>query len=62
MTGERFPALVNIADRGIIRILDLPFIRMEFDEGASSGLLDEGDIGEAGQALRPGSSVGILGR
>lgn len=82
MTGEGFPLLVDLVDRGLIRILDLMFVRKEDDgsvtgleiadltgdgaldlavfEGVSSGLLDEGDIEEAGHALEPGSSAGIL--
>ena len=31
MTGEAFPILVDLADRGIIRILDLVFLRKELD-------------------------------
>ena len=82
MTGEAFPILVDLADRGIIRILDLVFLRKELDgsvvgmaiadfdedgeldlavfEGASSGLLDDSDIAEAGGVLEPGSSAGVL--
>ena len=82
MTGEAFPLLVDLVDRGLIRILDLVFIRRETDgsvvglelsdvdgdgtldlsvfEGATSGLLDEDDIQEAGDVLEPGSSAGIL--
>ncbi len=82
MTGEAFPILVDLVDRGIVRILDLVFIRKELDgsvsglaiadfdrdgeldlavfEGASSGLIDETDIQEAGGILEPGSSAGIL--
>ncbi|MFE5140101.1 DUF6325 family protein [Streptomyces fagopyri] len=82
MTGEGFPLLVDLVDRGLIRILDLMFVRKEDDgsvtgleiadltgdgaldlavfEGVSSGLLDEGDIEEAGHALEPGNSAGIL--
>lgn len=82
MTGEGLPLLVDLVDRGIIRILDLVFIRKETDgsitgieladltgdglldlavfEGASSGLLDEGDVADAGAVLAPGSSAGIL--
>jgi hypothetical protein len=82
MTGEGFPILVDLVDRGIIRILDLVFIQKdddgevtvlelsEFDDetagnlsifqGASSGLLDGSDVGEAAKAVNPGSSAGIL--
>lgn len=31
MTGEAFPMLVDLVDRGIIRILDLAFVRKEHD-------------------------------
>ncbi len=82
MTGEGLPLLVDLVDRGIIRILDLMFVKKELDgsmkgmaitdldhdgtldlavfEGASSGLLDEDDIADAGGVLDPGSSAGIL--
>ncbi|MEV4446769.1 MULTISPECIES: DUF6325 family protein [Streptomyces] len=82
MTGEGLPLLVDLVDRGVIRILDLMFVRKEEDgsvvgmeiadftgdgaldlavfEGASSGLLGEDDIEEAGSALEPGNSAGIL--
>ncbi|UYM05165.1 DUF6325 family protein [Solicola gregarius] len=71
MTGEGLPLLVDLVDRGIIRILDLVFVTKAVDgsvegfevaefEGASSGLLDEGDIEEATTILEPGSSAGIL--
>ena len=82
MTGEGFPILVDLVDRGIIRLLDLVFVRKDEDgsvrgmaiadfdhdgsldlavfEGASSGLLGDDDIAEAGGVLEPGSSAGIL--
>src|SRR5580658_1105395 len=82
MTGEGFPALLDLVDRGVIRILDLVFITRQADgtttkieladldgdgsldlavfDGAASGLLDQGDIDDAGSVLEPGSSAGIL--
>jgi hypothetical protein len=82
MTGEGFPILLDLVDRGIIRILDLAFVMKDLDgtvrgiaisdfdgdgeldlaafEGASSGLLGEDDIEEAGTVLEAGSSAGIL--
>jgi uncharacterized membrane protein len=82
MTGEAFPILMDLVDRGLIRILDLVFVRKDADgsvvglelkdldgdgeldlavfEGASSGLLGDDDIQEAGGVLEPGSSAGIL--
>jgi len=82
MTGEGLPLLVDLVDRGIIRILDLLFIRKELDgsltglaiadldhdgtldlavfEGASSGMLGDDEIHDAGSVLEPGSSAGIL--
>jgi hypothetical protein len=82
MTGKGLPLLVELVDRGIIRILDLVFVKKELDgsvrglaiadldhdgkldlavfEGASSGLLGQEDLDEAGgacssPAARPGS-------
>jgi Family of unknown function (DUF6325) len=82
MTGEGLPVLVDLVDRGVIRILDLMFVTRDLDgatraielrdidrdgtfdfatfEGASSGLLDDSDIAEAGSVIEPGSSAGIL--
>ncbi|MFF9915533.1 DUF6325 family protein [Streptomyces sp. NPDC013457] len=80
MTGEGFPLLLDLVDRGVIRILDLLFVRKDDDgsvvaaewrdlgdetdlsvfEGASSGLLDQEDIDEAGAVLEPGNAAGIL--
>ncbi len=82
MTGEAFPLLVDLVDRGIIRLIDLVFVRKELDgsvvaveiadfdqdgqldlavfEGASSGVVSEDDVNEAGAVLEPGSSAGIL--
>lgn len=79
--GEAVPHLIDLVDRGLIRILDLAFITkdeegsvagLEVSElgeqveefalfaGASSGLLSDEDIGEAAQALEPGTSAALL--
>jgi len=76
--GEAIPHLIDLVDRGIVRILDLVFVTKADDgtvaeveinelgaefaifDGASSDLLDEGDIAEASSALEPGTSAAIL--
>jgi uncharacterized membrane protein len=82
MTGEAFAILLDLVDRGLIRIVDFVFVRRETDgsvrglaiadldhdgrldlavfEGASSGLLDDDDLQEAGTAIEPGSSAAVL--
>lgn len=79
--GEIAPLVVDLVDRGIIRILDLAFVAKAEDgtvggleiadlgdqvaelkvfEGASSGLLSDDDLEEAGAALEPGSAAAVL--
>ena len=82
MTGEGLPLLVDLVERGVVRVLDLVFVMKGEDgsitgveladldgdgrldlamfAGASSGLLDQGDLDEAGSILEPGSSAGVL--
>jgi hypothetical protein len=80
MTGEGFPLLIDLVERGVIRIIDLAFVREDADgsvaalelrqfgdgvdltmfEGASSGLLGQGDLDDAGAALEPGNSAAVL--
>jgi Family of unknown function (DUF6325) len=77
-TGEALPHLIDLVDRGLIRILDLAFIAKAEDgsvaaleisdlgdeiaafEGASSGLLGDDDVEEAGAALEPGTAAALL--
>ena len=76
MTGEGMTSLVDLVDRGAIRILDLVFVKRAEDgtvtrieladldadgqldlsvfQGASSGLLDPGDLADAGSVLEWG--------
>lgn len=80
--GSALPHLVDLVDRGIIRVLDLAFLRREADgsvvgldisdvgltgdldvtlfASAATGLLDSGDLDEAGAALEPGCSAAVL--
>jgi dihydroorotase-like cyclic amidohydrolase len=80
-TGEAAPHLVDLVERGLIRVLDLAFITKDEDgkvsgveisevagqveemkvfEGASSGLITDDDLGEAAEALEPGTSAALL--
>lgn len=63
MRGEAFPLLVDLVDRGIIRILDLVFLRKD-EDGTVTTLsqvdLDRMKILEA--ALFDGATSGLLGQ
>jgi hypothetical protein len=80
-TGEALPHLVDLVDRGLIRILDMMVVAKAEDgsvsmleiadvggdvaefavfEGASSGLLGEDDVAEAGNVLEPGTTAAVL--
>jgi uncharacterized membrane protein len=79
--GEVAPVLVDLVERGLIRILDLLFISKDEEgnvaalniadlggevaelaifEGASSGLLGDDDVEQAGGVLEPGTSAALL--
>ena len=79
--GEVAPHLVDLVDRGLIRILDLLFVAKDEEgsvtalniadvggdvaelsvfEGASSGLLGDEDVEQAGGVLEPGTSAALL--
>lgn len=78
-TGEVAPMILDLHDRGIIRILDIAFMMKDENgsiasleiadvgdgafavfEGASSGLLGDDDLEEAGGVLQPGTSAAVL--
>lgn len=61
MTGEGWPLLVDLVDRGIIRLLDLAFIRKDADGSVTA--LSLHDLGEQGVDLSifEGVSSGLLG-
>jgi hypothetical protein len=62
MNGEALPLLVDLVDRGIIRLLDLAFIRKDMD-GTVSGLevTDFDGDGTLDLAVFEGVSSGIIG-
>lgn len=60
MTGEGLPILVDLVDRGIIRILDLAFIRKDLDGTVTAlSLEDFGD--EVDLKIFEGAASGLLG-
>lgn len=77
-TGEALPHLIDLVDRGLIRVLDLAFVAKGEDgstamveiadlgdefavfEGASSGLLGDDDLAQAGEVLEPGTTAALL--
>jgi len=61
MTGEGFPILLDLVDRGVIRILDLMFINRGTD--GSTRVVDLRDLDRDGQfdlAVFDGVSSGLL--
>jgi hypothetical protein len=62
MTGEAFPLLLDLVDRGLIRIIDFVFIRK--DEQGQTSILTLSDVDGDGQldlGVFEGASSGVLG-
>jgi len=60
--GETLPLLLDLVDRGIIRILDLALVKREFDGSMSLlGLADADGDGEWDLSVFEGASSGVLG-
>jgi hypothetical protein len=61
MTGEGLPILVDLVDRGIIRILDLVFVRREPDDSITVlAVADLDGDGTFDLAIFEGASSGLL--
>jgi hypothetical protein len=62
MTGEGFPLLVDLVDKGIIRILDLVFVRRDLDGSmAALEIADFDSDGKLDLAVFEGTSSGLVG-
>jgi len=58
-TGEAIPHLVDLVERGLIRILDLALIRKDTDGTVSE--IEYTDLGDGDFAILEGVSSGLLG-
>ncbi len=61
VTGEVMPALVDLVDRGLVRILDIAVIIKDADGSVTTGDLVEIAERDAGFAEFDGASSGLLG-
>ena len=62
-TGENLPLLLDLVDRGLIRILDLVLVKREFDGSMSLlALADADGDGEWDYSVFEGVSTGVLGQ
>ena len=62
MTGEGLPILVDLVDRGLIRVLDLIFVTKDKDGTVSAAELRDFDgDGQMDLAVFEGASSGLLG-
>ena len=62
MTGEAFPLLIDLVDRGIIRILDFVFLRKEDDGTVTTlSLVDMERMQVLEALLFDGAASGLLG-
>ena len=63
MTGEAFPILLELVDHGLIRVLDLVFVRKELDGSVAAVMIPDLVAGGAVYLqVFEGASSGLLGQ
>jgi len=60
MTGEGLPMLVDLVDRGLIRIIDLAFVMKEADGTVHAAELRDVGGGQADLTIFEGASSGLI--
>src|SRR3954451_24547230 len=60
-TGEGLPLLVDLVDRGIVRVLDLVFVKKRDDGSVVSLDIGQLDDGARGLSVFQGAASGLLG-
>ena len=60
VTGEVMPLLLDLVDRGLIRILDLAFLAKDHDGSVTA--LDFAELADESLAEFQGASSGLLGQ
>ena len=61
MTGEGFPLLMDLVDRGVIRILDFLFVRKDTDGSVTALSISDLDLdGQADLRVFAGAASGLL--
>jgi len=60
-TGEGLPLLVDLVDRGIVRVLDLVFVKKRDDGSVVSLDIGQLDDGARGLSVFQGATSGLLG-
>lgn len=61
MTGEAWPLLVDLVERGLVRILDMVFIRKELDGSVVALTVEDADDESGTLEVFAGASSGLLG-
>ena len=59
--GEIVPALAELVDNDVVRIIDVAFIKKDADvDGEAGGVLNDDDLELAAEALEPDTSAALI--